>query len=482
MSLSKQGCTTPVVPLVVDLDGTLLKTDMLAETLLEVARSRPWSIPECLLEFRAGIAHGKRFLASRVSVYPALLPFEDAALDAIRSAKAAGRPVILATATDQIVAQQIAGHVGAIDTVLASDGHTNLSAERKRRVLVDLYGERGFDYIGNSLDDIPVIASSDKAFLVRPSKRVQAAAQSANRETATLIHPDVTLRDWWRALRVHQWAKNALLLLPMLAAHSVTPQLMLQLFIAFLTFSFMASSVYLLNDLLDLPHDRRHAEKRNRPLAAGRLPLAHAAAAMVMLLATSITLATTLLPPAFVLTLSAYYAATLAYSFALKRLPILDVLALALLYTLRIVAGAAAVSIPLTAWMLAFSLFTFLSLALVKRYSELSELIADTPNQSPSGRGYQANDLSLLQNLGTAAGYLSALVLALYIQDEATTMLYGRPNVIWIAIPVWLYWITRVWMLTHRGCMHQDPVTFAISDRTSYFTAGLLAIVFLIAR
>jgi 4-hydroxybenzoate polyprenyltransferase len=282
-------------------------------------------------------------------------------------------------------------------------------------------------------------------------------------------------------MRLHQWSKNLLLFLPMLAAHRLEPLLVLQSFGAFVVFGLAASSVYLLNDLLDLPDDRAHPHKRHRPIASGRITLPQAIVLAPALLLTALAGGWLLFPPTFFAVLTAYYAAALAYSLFLKRKVIVDVLTLGLLYTLRIVAGAAALALPLTAWMLAFSLCAFISLAIIKRYAELLASPDLHGESSLAGRGYRANDLPLLQSFGTASGYLSVVVLALYIRDPATAVLYGRPAIIGLAVPIWLYWISRAWLITDRGGMHDDPVLFALKDRTSYLIGLALAITFLAA-
>lgn len=470
------------LPLVIDLDGTLLRSDMLAETLLDALRGQPRSALAGIRALGRGKAAAKAKLADAATINPADLPYDAAVLGLIDEARRAHRQVVLATAADAKVAASVAQHLGIFDLVLASDGHVNLAGERKCQALVERFGERGFDYAVNARDDLPVLAVARRGYLVRPTSRVERAAQRVNPSTSTLVPREPPVADWVRAIRVHQWAKNLLLFLPMLAAHTLDVTLALTVLVGFLVFSLTASGVYLINDLLDLPFDRRHPEKRHRPLAAGRLPLVQAALAALLLLVSSFSLSALLLPAPFLGILGVYFSAALAYSLALKRTPMVDVLTLALLYTLRLIAGAAAIGLPLTAWMLAFSLFTFLSIALVKRYAEIHQLTLDPTPSSTPGRGYHTSDLGLIQNLGTAAGYLSALILALYIQDDATAALYRRSELIWFAIPLWLHWIMRVWMLSHRGQMHQDPVLFAISDRTSYLTVALLALVFLAAR
>lgn len=282
-----------------------------------------------------------------------------------------------------------------------------------------------------------------------------------------------------KALRPHQWAKNLLLFVPLIAAHRLTDlALLADLLLAFVGFSLCASSVYLLNDLLDLDNDRQHPTKRFRPLASGALPTLHAKLAAPLLLAAALTLAVTHLPLPFALGLGGYYLVTLAYSLVVKRLLVLDVLTLAGLYTLRVIAGGLAVAIPPSFWLLALSMFLFMSLALIKRYAELFEARAAGRTEAVGGRGYQADDLPMIAALGAAAGFIAVLVLALYVNDGATSALYGRPEVIWLACPLLLTWVSRIWMLAHRGRMSEDPVLFALRDWPSLAIGGCMALVF----
>ncbi|TYT76129.1 UbiA family prenyltransferase [Desulfobotulus mexicanus] len=292
----------------------------------------------------------------------------------------------------------------------------------------------------------------------------------------------LSLRVWAKALRLHQWVKNFLIFIPLLASHKMLePGLFLQALLAFFCFSLCASSVYILNDMVDLEEDRQHPSKRMRPFASGALPLSMGFAVFPLLLFISFLLSFQFLPIAFLFTLAAYYSLTLAYSFGLKRLVLMDVFTLALLYTLRLVAGALSVDVPLTFWILAFSMFIFLSLALVKRYAELHQNLENNGGGKPPGRGYHTKDMGLLLVMGVVAGYLCVMVLALYIQDEATRKLYSRPEWIWSASVLLLFWISRIWLLSHRGEMHDDPVVFAVRDKVSLVIGFLLGLIFWMA-
>lgn len=460
------------VPLVVDLDGTLVRTDTLHESTLLLLRGAPQRALHLPLWLARGRARMKREIAQRVELDVAGMPFHDELVAWIGTERARGRRVVLATAADEKVAHAVAAHLGLFDEVIASDGTVNRSAHRKAALLVEKFGERGFDYAGNSRDDLPVWERARHAIVVSAPASVQrAAAQRAPVERA-FGGLRAGARAWLKALRLHQWMKNLLLFLPLLGAHQIfDPALVTKAIVAFFAFGFCASSVYVVNDLMDLEADRHHPRKRLRPFAAGALsPLAGVAVAGLLLVA-ALAIAYAV-APLFLAWLLAYFAVTVAYTFALKRKEIVDALSLAALYTLRIIAGGAAVGIAASFWLLAFSLFLFLSLAFVKRYSELLVMLEQGRDEA-KGRGYRADDLPLIQTLGVVSGFAAVLVLALYINGESVLALYQRPEVMWLTVPILLYWITRVWIKTHRGLMHDDPVLFALKDRVSILSGAM---------
>ncbi len=469
-------------PLVIDLDGTLLRSDLLLETGMAFVRNRPWQLFRPLLWLGRGRAALKEALARAARLDVSVLPYDPQVIALIRAERRSGRTVVLATASHHSLAERIAEHLQLFDRVLASSGDENLAAQHKRDRLVELFGAQGFDYAGNSRADLPVWAAARQAYVVNPAPGVERRARAQGNVAQVLRTAPAAPRDWLHALRLHQWTKNTLLFVPLLAAHQLgNGSLIWQGLLAFLFFGLCASSVYLLNDLLDLDDDRHHRTKCLRPFAAGRLSIRSGLLALPGLLLLAFAGALGLLPWQFSAVLLAYYALTLAYSLVLKRYLAVDVIALALLYTSRIIAGAAVFDLPPTFWMLAFSMFMFLSLALVKRYAELHAAL-DRGLAAPSpGRGYCPADLGVISSLGAASGYLAVMVLALYIHDPLTAALYRQPHVIWLACPLLLFWITRVWMLTHRGQMHDDPVVFAIRDRASLAVGALFGLVFWIA-
>ena len=467
--------TNDRTPLVVDLDGTLVLGDTLHESLLGILRSQPLNalcLPAWLAAGKSGF---KRAVARHHVPDAATLAYNQPLLDWLASLDGQ-RERVLCTAADRAIAEAVAEHTGVFDTVLASDGHTNLSGAAKAQHLVERYGERGFDYAGNDTVDLAVWKRARSAIVVNAPAHVERAAQQLGNVEQVIPGARGGLRTWLRALRIHQWAKNLLLFVPLLTAHLVfEPEAIAQAVLAFVAFGLCASSVYLLNDLLDLPSDRLHPRKRRRPFAAGQLSVLSGLIAAPLLLAAAFTLAVLCLPERFVLALAGYYALTCAYSFWLKRVEMLDVVVLAALYTARIIAGTFALSLPLSFWLLAFSMFLFLSLALVKRYTELA-LMRERGRNDAAGRGYSVDDLPLIASLGGTSGYLAVLVLALYINSPVSEQLYTQPKYLWLLCPLLLYWISRTWLLTHRGQMHDDPLVYALRDRISLLTLALCLI------
>jgi 4-hydroxybenzoate polyprenyltransferase len=461
--------------LCVDLDGTLIRTDLLAESALLLLKSKPWLVGLIPLWMLRGRAYLKRQLASRVQLPVATLPFREDLLEYLRSEHKDGRELVLATASDSILAQQVADHLKLFSKVIGSDSVTNVKGEAKTQRLIEELGGKAFVYAGNSKIDMDVWKHSAGAVLVDTppsvSRRVQESIKDVRVFPATKSD---TFGQFVKAIRVHQWVKNLLIFAPIIAAHQVSDtSRLLKATLAFAAFSLCASAVYLLNDLVDLEADRQHPRKCRRPFASGSLPLFFGFALFPLFFGMSFWVAS-LVGRDFVLTLLGYAAITTLYSFYLKRLVLLDVIVLAGLYTLRIIAGLIAPDVPVSHWLLAFAMFIFLSLALSKRFSELHAL-RKLNKESPAGRGYRTVDLEQLASMGSASGYISVLVLALYIQSKEVTILYEHPQVLWLICPAFFYWISRVWLLAHRGYLHEDPVVFALKDKASYLVGAWIA-------
>lgn len=468
-----------VVPLCVDLDDTLIRTDILWESLLQLWR-RPLvaarALAALLLQGKAGF---KSVVMAAVAVDPATLPYREEVLRYVRSQREMGRPTVLATASHRIAAQRIADHLGVFSAVLATEGPTNLSGTRKRAALERAYGVAGFDYIGDGHKDLAALAAARSGMLVNPSRSLLRKASAAGNLSRVFDEPRSPAKALLRALRLHQWAKNILLVIPLIAAHRVGDlQACAAVAIGFLAYGLVASASYLVNDLADLQADRQHPQKKFRPLASGALsvPAGLALAPAIALAGFGLSLA--FLPGAFVGYLLVYLVLTLAYSFDLKRRLFVDVLALALLYTLRILAGAAAIDVPVSEWLLMFSLFMFMSLAFLKRVIELrSKVDASTV----AGRGYSLVDLDTMRVIGVSSGLISVLVLALYINTPATSALYRAPQLLWLICPLLIYWIARIWFLAGRNQVDHDPVVFALVDWRSYVVAAMALVVLVVA-
>lgn len=478
--MTRQPC------LVVDLDGTLIGTDLLFESLW-ANLSASWSTIFVLAQAALG---GKAALKSELAKHrldPALLPYREDVLEELRAWRTKGGKTALVTASDQAYADAVAGHIGLFDEVFGSDGKRNLKGTRKATFLEKRF-PGGFQYLGDAPSDLPVWERAEEVVTVHASKRLrkraeQAASAKGKPSRHLAVRADsglyAGLEPYLKAMRPYQWVKNILIFLPVVADHNVDSLAWQKAVIAFAAFSLVASSAYLLNDLLDLKADRAHPRKRNRPLASGALPLAHGSLMAPGLLVLGFALAALTLSPLFVGVLAFYFALTTVYSIKLKRKLIIDICTLAGLYTVRIFAGGAATDTPLSVWLLAFSIFFFFSLAAVKRQTELVENV-DLGSQRVKGRSYRVEDLHFVAMMAIAAGYVAVLVLALYIDAISVQNLYQSPVFLWGVCPVLLYWISRMVMLTQRGLMHDDPIVFAMRDRVSHI-CGLVILVILIA-
>lgn len=467
-------------PLCVDLDGTLIRSDLLLESLLRLIKRNPLYLFCLPFWLSGGKAALKSQIAARVKLNPALLPYNQELIEWLVGERSRGRELWLCTAADARLADGVARHLGFFTGILASNERLNLAGERKAEALAARFGREAFDYCGNEERDLAVWQRARAAVVVSESRSLARRVERHVPVLRTFAVPSHPLRSLLHAMRPHQWVKNVLVLVPLLTAHRLgEPGLLGRGLLAVVAFCLCSSSVYVINDLLDVESDRGHPRKAHRPFASGALSLAAGLAFAPALLVAAASVSA-LLPLRFQLALAAYFGLTIAYSLKLKRVLVIDTVALAGLYTLRIIAGAGAVGVALSFWLLLFSVFLFLSLALVKRYAELEALRRQQRLQA-AGRGYRVEDLAVLQSFGTAAGYLSVLVLALYINSPEVAALYHRPKAIWTLCVLMLYWISRVWMTAHRGGMHDDPVVYALRDRVSLGLGVIAAITLLIA-
>jgi len=458
--------------LVIDMDGTLLRSDLLFESFWS-ACGRDWRSPvpaaRALLRGRAAL---KRCLAGMAALDPATLPYDPAVIAYVDAWRERGGRAALVTAGDQTLARLDAGHLGLFDEVHGSDGVRNLKGAAKAEFLGRRFAATGYAYMGDAWADLPVWQKARRAITVNAPAALRARVEALGREFEHLTTASAAWRPYLDALRPHQWLKNLLVFVPMLAAHRLDLAAAAPSLLAFAAFALVASGAYVMNDLVDLAADRAHPRKRTRPFASGRVPIAHGTWMAVGLVLGGGAVAATV-GPDFLLVVLAYVVVTAAYSSVLKRHAVVDICVLAGLYTLRLIAGGVATGISLSVWLLAFSIFFFLSLAAVKRHAELVDNARRRQSQ-PVGRGYHVDDLPLVSQMAIGSGYVSVLVLALYLTSPDVTELYAEPAMLWGICPILLYWLSRMVMVAHRGGMHDDPIVFAVKDRTSWICGGLV--------
>jgi 4-hydroxybenzoate polyprenyltransferase and related prenyltransferases len=466
-------------PIAVDLDGSLIHTDILYETFVRALFRHPWCIFMLLPWLLKGKAHLKMKLAALVDFDIAALPYNQTLIDYLQQQK--HREIILCTATNEKLAQNIAGHLGFFHGAIGSTATENLTGSAKAKVLCDRYGEGKFSYVGNEKRDLKIWKYAASAIVVERGEHLARKISTFCPVEHACPAPTPTLKVIAKALRLHQWVKNILLFVPLLTSHQfMNPELIGKCLLAFLSFGLCASATYLANDLSDLDSDRVHWKKKFRPLAAGTLSIRRAIFIMGASLPLSLILAA-YISPLFLLALIVYIVLTLAYSFLLKRLQTVDIITLASLYTLRIVAGGFAVSIQPSFWLLAFSMFLFLCLALVKRISEILKTGVNGEIKKLSGRGYYTSDIQILNSLATASGMLSILVFAMYLNSQDVMELYQFPHLLWLVCPLLLYWIVRILIMSSRGEIDEDPIVFALKDRRSWLAGFIIGIILLIA-
>ena len=447
--------------------------------LIEHRPARVLRLPLWLTKGKAGLKHA---IAMETRIDPALLPYRRDVLEYLRREKEAGRRIILATASHQKYADAVAEHLGLFDDVIGSDEHHNRRGGAKLEALRELLGEgQTFDYIGDSDADVPLIEHCREFHLAEPSRGLRAAWATGGKTGRTFDRPHGKLGPILKLIRPHQWAKNVLLFLPLLMAQELHDLNKFWVcFLGFLAFCAAASSIYICNDLVDIDSDRRHPSKKRRPLAAGTVAIPTAITLAGGLLLTAVTLAFLAGGWAFLAWVGLYLVITTAYSFKLKRELLLDVLCLGWLYTHRVIAGGIVAHVDISQWLLAFSVFFFVSLAFAKRYVEL--LASSEKGTVNTRRGYRPEDLALIGNCGPSAGFMAVLVFSLYVDSHMASTLYQHPHNLWLATPVLIYWLLRVWFLSYRGEMNADPIVFAITDKTSYVCFALCFGAFLLAR
>jgi 4-hydroxybenzoate polyprenyltransferase/phosphoserine phosphatase len=487
------------MPLCVDLDGTLVKSDTLVDTVVVLARQHPAS----LLRFPQWISQGKASFKRKVSTLASIdvvhLPYNQPLLEYLRQQYAEGREIYLATGADTLLAERVAAHLGIFAGVMASDGSVNLTGHNKLDAFRQKFPE-GFCYIGNARPDVPLLTHCVQPMVANPHRSLSAGLRSANVAPVRCFNDAASpVKAWLKAIRLHQWAKNVLIFLPVLLAHVRAVGPSVAALLAFLSFGLAASATYIVNDLLDLEADRHHPRKCRRPFASGDLsPIAGTATAaaffvLSVLVAAFLPRVVSGLSPQFERNgqgeflgwLIVYVISTTAYSLRLKRIVLVDVIVLSGLYTIRILAGSAASGVPVSPWLAAFSIFFFLSLAFVKRFSELEGVRLRSEASGTlavKGRGYRISDLEQIRSFGTSSGYASVLVFLLYIGNlDAAARLYVHTTRLWLLVPVLLLWLSRLWLLASRGELHEDPVVYAITDKRSLLLGVVVVAIILSA-
>ncbi len=472
MQAPETAASQPV--LCVDLDGTLISSDVIWESILVLLKFRPYQlffVPFWLLR---GRAHLKKRLAEVTGLNVAALPYRVDVLEFVKAEHDRGRKIALVTASDLLVAQKISVHLGIFDQVLATNGERNLKGKEKAALLSRTFGERNFDYVGDSSADIPAWSIARSALVVGGKGLVHRAGKVAS-VGKVFRTPRASIRTWFRALRGQHWMKNSLLFLPLVLAHTLHPKALLRTVFGFAVFGMCASGLYVVNDLLDLHSDRFHPWKHKRPFAAGEIPIWEGILISLVLFAVSLVCGF-LLSTQFLTVLLIYSGLTMCYSLYLKRIALLDAFVLSSFYSIRIFAGSTLTAVPLSQWFLAFSMFFFLSLAMAKRYSELVGA-ADLLKSGRSGRGYLPGDRELLLVLGVASSFSAVVVFTLYVHSQDVLRLYRRPEPLLFLTPLVLYWLSRIWLQAHRGRLTDDPVTLALRDPVSYAVAAISAVI-----
>lgn len=468
-------------PLAVDMDGTLLRTDVLAECAAMALLKKPLQVLAALPLLFKGRAAFKARMAEIAELDVSRLPVREALVDFLKTEKQKGRGIYLVTAGDRHLAERVAARFDLFDAVHASDGHTNLKGPNKRAHLQAAFPD-GYAYAGDSRADLTVWREADSVVLAGATRGVAAKAHRLGKPVeAEFDTGGVSFKKWRKALRLHQWSKNALIFAPLMLSGKLAIPSLITCVLGFITVGVAASATYLINDLEDLHNDRGHRTKRMRPLAHGDLPIAHALVAAPLMLAGAITAAVMLSPP-FALALCAYLVVTLSYSFRLKRIPLLDVIVLGSLYTLRLIAGTLLADTPFSPWLLTFAMFFFFSMSLAKRHVEVSSATT-APDKLIPGRGYKPSDAPLTLNMGVATSAAAMLVIVQYMMAEAfPSNVYGLPGFLWAAPVLLGIWICRIWLLAHRGELDDDPVAFAVKDPISLGLGVVLVVFFLLAR
>ncbi|MGB9701961.1 MAG: UbiA family prenyltransferase [Candidatus Kapaibacteriota bacterium] len=464
------------IPLVVDLDGTLISTDVLMEQLFILLKRKPYFILHILVWFFQGYAKLKYEITKRVELSPEILPYKEEVINWVKTQKEAGRKIVLATAAQIENAEIIGNYIGIFDEIIATTPNYNLRGNNKRLILNQKFGEKNYDYIGDAYIDLNVWKSARKAILVEPTKDLISRTKQITNVEKVFEPKDSKISIFLKSIRVNQWLKNFLIFVPVILAHHFDLITLLQLLISFILFSFVSSAVYLLNDLYDLEADRKHPIKKNRPLASGQMHLSTGLYYSIGFLLVSLTLSYFFLTISFFYILLLYFIANLFYSLYFKYQPIFDIILLSFLYTIRLFAGGFIANVIISEWLISFSLFFFTSLAILKRYAEI-KIYENTKISTPNVRGYNLKDTQFLFTSGIASSITSSLIFILYIQSEKVTKLYTHPQYLIVIAIILILFLLRTWFNVGKDLKTDNPIEMVLSDKINYL---LLLIVVLI--
>lgn len=469
-----------VYPLIVDLDETLLRTDTLLEVIAHLGSSDPAKLMVAIGALSKGRPAFKRALTEASDLGISGLPVRADLLAWLQGEKSRGREIHLVTGADQAMADAVAAHFGLFDSATGSADGVNLKGRNKQAFLRQRFPD-GYVYAGDNPADLHVWRDANGIVLAGVSDATRRKAIVLQKPIeADFTNPATRPGLWVEALRLHHWTKNLLVFVPLILSGLYSePSAILAAVMAFAAIGLVASGGYIVNDLADLAADRAHRTKHARALASGRLPLKYGFAAAPLLILAGLVLAA-LGGWQALIAIAAYLVITLTYSFWLKRKPVVDVMVLAALFTLRLLAGTVIIGAEISFWLLSFAAFFFLSLSLAKRHAEIVNMPAGTPL---NGRGYTGDDAPFTLATGLTSGMAALVILSLYVAEDASPLaLYGEPALLWAAPVLVGAWVLRIWLLAHRGTLRDDPVSFAVTDPVSIGLGAVLAIAFAGAR
>ncbi|MET0313707.1 MAG: UbiA family prenyltransferase, partial [Hansschlegelia sp.] len=464
------------LPLVVDAEGGLVRGGLLAEAALAYIRRNPLRAFAVIGQLMRGKAALGRWLAARVELDASALPLNEAFLAFAEAERARGRKIHLAVESDAPLATKLAESLGFADGVIAAGG----GGEARARLLSERFPD-GFAYAGDDAGDLPVWRAARESVVVGAAAATLTAVEAIRPPAKVIPRERLGLRTVLKAARVHQWAKNVLVAVPLvLGGKAFDLSAWATVGIGLLLLGVLASSTYVLNDLWDIEDDRRHWSKKHRAFASGRLSIATGLIAAPVGIVVALAGAA-MLGVAVLASFLAYLVVTLAYSFRLKQAAVVDVFTLAGLFTLRLVIGIALAAVPGSPWLLVFSMFLFASLSFAKRHTEMVRVALSGADKA-GGRGYVAADAPFLIGMGVATGMSAVLVMVLYLIEEAFRAgFYSTPAALWAFPCVLFLWLGRVWVLSGRDELHDDPVAFAVRDKPSLALGAIMTLAFAVA-